>query len=77
MELIFQQKHSPLFLSMCVFVCLCGFKSHLNTHPDSMLETVLIEAEFNGPDKGEGHAIPHSIASRLGRRAQAHSSFWG
>lgn len=41
-----------------------------------MLETAIIEAEFNGPHKGEGHAIPHFIASQLGHRTQSHSSFW-
>lgn len=70
----FQQQNSPFFL--CAHFCVCGFKSHLNIYRNIMLEIVLIEAEFNGPHKGEGHAIPQLIASRLGRRTLSHSSFW-
>lgn len=57
-------------------MCACDFKSHLNIHGNIVLETAVIEAEFNGPHKGEGHAIPLLIASQLGHRTQSHSSFW-
>lgn len=53
-KLIFQQENSPFFLSVCVCLCACGFKSHLNIYRNIMLEIVLIEAEtLMGLVKGE------------------------
>lgn len=67
---------SKVQFPLLLLVFACGFKSHLNIHGNIVLETAVIEAEFNGPHKGKGHAISLLIASQLGHRTQSHSSFW-